>query len=169
MKNNAQRNTIRNAKSSVNSTIILHLMLRDSYLAGVPIYSSNAKVCAYPLSASYRQVDLVFCESIGNALSSYQVSLACSFLLRSMDVFVVLSLVLGVPTALFIAYLILSTCLGGRFRARVSGAYTHVKQGSSFSYGRTYVQGLGSTINQGGWEQIEMETMLEPRQADEGY
>ncbi len=57
-----------------------------------------------------------------------------------------------------LAYLILSSCIGERFRARISGATMSI---TGTSYRPTYARNLASAMSQGGWEQIEMENMLD--------
>lgn len=74
-----------------------------------------------------------------------------------MNVLVLLSLLLFVPFLLFLVFLALSSCMGDRFRARVSGITFNPRH---TSFGRSYARGLGSGAGQGGWEQIEMEDML---------
>ena len=90
-----------------------------------------------------------------------------------MNIWITLSLLLFIPFALFIgtsrlhlhlhaltltAYLILSTCLGDRVRARFNGIPLDLNQ---HSYGRTYAKNLGSNMSQGGWENIEMQDMYD--------
>lgn len=74
-----------------------------------------------------------------------------------MNVLVLLSLLLFIPFLLFLVFLALSSCLGDRFRARVSGFTLNPRH---TSFGRNYGRGLGSGAGQAGWEQIEMEDML---------
>jgi len=94
-----------------------------------------------------------------------------------MNIFLLLGLIFFVPLALFVgkyyaysqtdirrilmellAYLILSSCIGDRLRARTSGATMSIP---GISYRRTYARNMASAMNQGGWEQIEMENMLD--------
>lgn len=75
-----------------------------------------------------------------------------------MNIFALLGILFFVPIVLFVAYLILSSCLGDRFRASVAGTALTVRQGS---YGRTYGRNMGSGMHQGGWENIEMQDMLD--------
>lgn len=73
-----------------------------------------------------------------------------------------LILIFLLPVALFIAYLILSSCLGDTFRARLS------RNGlPEVSYGRTYARSLGGVAGGMGGEQIEMQDMLDGRRGIE--
>lgn len=74
-----------------------------------------------------------------------------------MNFLVLLSLLFLVPILLFIAWLAVSSCMGDRFRARVSGI-TFMPRTTSF--GRSYVRGLMAGSGSAGWEQIEMEDMM---------
>lgn len=74
-----------------------------------------------------------------------------------MNIFILLAVVLFIPVVLFIAYLILSSCLGDRFRARIAGVPLNLREGS---YRRTYGRNIGASISQGGWEQIEMQNVI---------
>jgi hypothetical protein len=74
-----------------------------------------------------------------------------------MNFLVLLSLLFLLPLLLFIAWLAVSSCMGDRFRARVSGI-TFMPRNTSF--GRGYARGLGSGAGSAGWEQIEMEDMM---------
>lgn len=76
-----------------------------------------------------------------------------------MNIFLILGLILFLPLLLFAAYLLLSSCLGDSFRARISGVPVNIRQ---TTYGQTYARNIGSATGQGGWEQIEMEDMMEP-------
>lgn len=76
-----------------------------------------------------------------------------------MNIFIILGLILFLPLLLFAAYLLLSSCLGDSFRARISGVPVNIRQ---TTYGQTYARNIGSATGQGGWEQIEMEDMMEP-------
>jgi hypothetical protein len=70
-----------------------------------------------------------------------------------MNVLLLLTLLFFIPFALFLAFLALSSCLGDRFRARMSSTPQHA------SFGRSYVAGLAGA-GHAGWEQIEMEDVL---------
>jgi hypothetical protein len=74
-----------------------------------------------------------------------------------MNVIVLLSLLLFIPFLFFLVFLALSSCMGDRFRAHVSGITFNPRHAS---FGRGYARGLGSGAGQAGWEQIEMEDML---------
>ena|ERR1700761_186089 len=63
----------------------------------------------------------------------------------------------------WLVYLALSSCLGDSLRRGRSGS-THFGQQTSFDRG--YVMNLSSGAGQAGWEQIEMENML--NHEDEG-
>ena len=52
----------------------------------------------------------------------------------------------------------LSSCLGDNLRARISGVALDARQGA---YGRTFARTMTSGVAQSGWEQIEMEDMLD--------
>jgi hypothetical protein len=78
-----------------------------------------------------------------------------------MNIFLLLSLVFFLPLLLLIAWLIFSTCMGDSYRARVAGVPIHPRHAS---YGKTYTRNMGSGMNQGGFEQIEMENMLDPEE-----
>jgi len=80
-----------------------------------------------------------------------------------MNIFVLLGFILFLPLVLFAAYLVLSSCLGDSFRARLAGVPVDVQQAT---YGRTYTRNFGSGAGHGGWEQIEMEDMMEPALRD---
>ena len=55
------------------------------------------------------------------------------------------------------AWLTLSSCLGDGVRARIAGVTVTPRHGS---YGRSYVRNMHSGAGQAGWEQIEMEDMM---------
>jgi hypothetical protein len=57
-------------------------------------------------------------------------------------------------------YLALSSCLGDSLRRRRSSTSVPV---SMTSFGKQYAMNLNSGVGQGGWEQIEMENMLDPK------
>jgi hypothetical protein len=77
-----------------------------------------------------------------------------------MNIYILLGLVFFLPLALLIAWLIFSTCMGDSYRARrVAGVPLTMRNAT---YGKTYTRNMGSAINQGGFEQIEMENMLDP-------
>lgn len=52
----------------------------------------------------------------------------------------------------------LSSCLGDSFRASIAGVSLNPRHAD---FGRSYARGLGSGTGQAGWEQIEMEEMLD--------
>ncbi|KAF4555586.1 Hypothetical protein D9617_2g055480 [Elsinoe fawcettii] len=81
-----------------------------------------------------------------------------------MNVFVLLGLLLGLPFILFIAWCALSSCLGDSFRARFGGVTINPRLGS---YGRSYARQMTTGAGQGGWEQIEMEDMMDEQQDSE--
>ena len=81
-----------------------------------------------------------------------------------MHVLVLLSFLLFVPFLFFLAFLALSSCMGDRFRARVSGITLNPRHAS---FGRNYMRGMGSGAAGAGWEQIEMEDMLGEDSEDE--
>lgn len=68
-----------------------------------------------------------------------------------------LALLFLLPLVLFVAYLILSSCMGDNFRARISGTTVTPR---TMTFGREYSKGLGSGASHSGWEQIEMEDMM---------
>lgn len=72
-----------------------------------------------------------------------------------MGIILLLTLLLFVPFLLFLVFLGLSSCMGDRFRAQVSGFSLNPRHGS---FGRRYGQQLGTGV--GGWEQIEMEDII---------
>jgi len=76
-----------------------------------------------------------------------------------MNIFLLLGLIFFLPVTLLIGWLILSSCMGDSVRARVGGAPLNVRHAA---YGKTYLRNFGSAVNQGGFEQIEMENMMEP-------
>jgi hypothetical protein len=81
-----------------------------------------------------------------------------------MNIWILLGLICFLPLALLAAWLILSTCMGDSFRARVAGVPVNVRQAN---YGKTYARNLpnfGSGLNQGGFEQIELENMMDPEE-----
>ncbi|OQV04207.1 hypothetical protein CLAIMM_09123 [Cladophialophora immunda] len=73
-----------------------------------------------------------------------------------MGILALLSLLLFVPLLFFIAFLALSSCLGERFRARVSGFTINSRHGS---YDRTYFRTM-TNPGPSSSEHIELETML---------
>jgi hypothetical protein len=77
-----------------------------------------------------------------------------------MNVLILLSLLFLLPFLFFLVFLALSSCLGDRFRARISGITFNPRYAS---FGRSYGRTVGGGI--GGWEQIEMQDIL--RQEDE--
>ena len=74
---------------------------------------------------------------------------------QKMNVLLLLSLLLFIPFFLFLGFLALSSCMGDRFRARVSGITLNPRH---TSFGRSYAQGLGLGAGQAGW--IEMDETL---------
>jgi hypothetical protein len=60
---------------------------------------------------------------------------------------------------IFKAYLALSSCLGDSLRRQRNMS---PRPASMTSFGKQYAMNLNSGAGQGGWEQIEMENMLEP-------
>lgn len=74
-----------------------------------------------------------------------------------MGALVLLSFLFIIPFILFLVYLGLSSCMGDRFRARVSGITFNPRHAS---FGRNYRRGMGSGAGSAGWEQIEMEDMM---------
>jgi len=78
-----------------------------------------------------------------------------------MNIWILLGLIFFLPLALLSAWLILSTCMGDSFRARVAGVPVNVRQAN---YGKTYARNFGSGLNQSGFEQIELENMMDPEE-----
>jgi hypothetical protein len=79
-----------------------------------------------------------------------------------MHVLILLSLLFFIPFIFFLVFLALSSCLGDRFRARVSGITFNPRYAS---FGRSYGRTVGAGI--GGWEQIEMQDILREEAEDE--
>lgn len=77
----------------------------------------------------------------------------------SMNIFLLLGLIFFFPLALLVGWLVLSSCMGDSVRARVAGVPLNVRHAA---YGKTYLRNFGSAVNQGGFEQIEMENMMDP-------
>lgn len=93
-----------------------------------------------------------------------------------MNVVLLLSLLLLLPFLLFLgmrpphrpnrsvthisgpAYLALSSCMGDGFRASIPGVSINPRHAS---FGRAYGRTMGSGAGQAGWEQIEMQGMLD--------
>ncbi|EKG13504.1 Glutamine amidotransferase type 1 [Macrophomina phaseolina MS6] len=75
-----------------------------------------------------------------------------------MDIWIILGLIFFLPLVLFIAWMALSSCLGDSFRASIAGVSLNPRHAD---FGRSYARGLGSGTGQAGWEQIEMEEMLD--------
>ncbi|KAF2753036.1 hypothetical protein EJ05DRAFT_480751 [Pseudovirgaria hyperparasitica] len=72
-------------------------------------------------------------------------------------------LILLLPITAFFAFLILSSCMGDRFRARVQARLSPLSAVSypgQASFGRTYARSMMSGAAPAGWEQIEMEDMM---------
>ncbi|KAK4544965.1 hypothetical protein LTR36_003870 [Oleoguttula mirabilis] len=61
---------------------------------------------------------------------------------------------------LVLAFFALSSCLGDEIRATWSG---HSRTARPTTYGLQYARVMGHGGNQAGWEQIEMEDMLDER------
>ena len=78
-----------------------------------------------------------------------------------MDIWILLGLIFFLPLVLLAGWLILSTCMGDSFRARVAGVPVNVRQAN---YGKIYARNFGSGLNQGGFEQIELENMMDPEE-----
>ncbi|OAX83319.1 hypothetical protein ACJ72_02319 [Emergomyces africanus] len=79
-----------------------------------------------------------------------------------MNVIWLLSLLLLGPILLLIAFLVLTSCLGDNFRARIAGFSVNPREGA---YGRSYLRTMtnsGSAMS----EQIELEDMLRDRADD---
>ena len=86
------------------------------------------------------------------------VYLGAEGVVSDMDGLLLLIIVCSVVLALFVVYLILSSCMGDRFRARISGAGMDINSGS---YEKAYARNFASALQHGGWEQIEMQDMLD--------
>ncbi|KAI9665490.1 MAG: hypothetical protein M1831_001632 [Alyxoria varia] len=88
-----------------------------------------------------------------------------------MDILILLSLILFVPLALFLGYLVLSSCLGDRLRARTRTSNPVTRwdfiTGHGF-YGKTYARNLAAGVTGGGWEGIEMDELFEEGHEDDG-
>lgn len=76
-----------------------------------------------------------------------------------MNVVLLLLLLFFIPLSLLLAWFAVSSCLGDDIRAQWSGR-THT---TPVTYGRSYAHAMGG---QAGWEQIEMQDMLEHREDD---
>lgn len=76
-----------------------------------------------------------------------------------------LAVLISVPLVLFVAWLILSSCLGDSFRLRVSNTAIHPRRAL---FDRNYLRSVTSN-GQGTWNQIEMDDMLgeSPRSSSE--
>lgn len=83
-----------------------------------------------------------------------------------MNIFIILILLIVLPLVLFMAWLILSSCLGDNVRASIAGASFNPRQaGASLdprrgAYGRSYARGMGFDMGLAGSEQIEMENVM---------
>ncbi|TKX21895.1 hypothetical protein C1H76_5787 [Elsinoe australis] len=77
-----------------------------------------------------------------------------------MNVAVLLGLLFGLPFSLLLAWCALSSCLGDSVRARFGGVTVNPRYGN---YGRSYARQMASGAGQGGWEQIEMQDMMDER------
>ncbi|OJD40683.1 glutamine amidotransferase type 1 [Diplodia corticola] len=82
-----------------------------------------------------------------------------------MGIWIILGLIFFLPLVMFIAWMALSSCLGDSLRATIAGASMNPRQAS---FGRSYARGLGSGTGQAGWEQIEMEEMLDHVEDSDG-
>ena len=80
-----------------------------------------------------------------------------------MNVLVLLSLLFFIPLLFWLVFLALSSCMGDQFRARVAGIPVTFNPRHA-SFGRQYTRGFGSGAGSAGWEQIEMEDLM-----DESY
>ncbi|KAL2070344.1 hypothetical protein VTL71DRAFT_13370 [Oculimacula yallundae] len=68
----------------------------------------------------------------------------------------ILVILIAIPLALFVAWLIVSSCLGDSFRMRVSNVSINPRRAL---FDRNYLQTVTSN-GQGSWNQIEMDDML---------
>ncbi|KAF2721566.1 hypothetical protein K431DRAFT_68610 [Polychaeton citri CBS 116435] len=69
---------------------------------------------------------------------------------------------------LLLAWWALSSCLGDDIRAAISGRSGN-RSSQMRTYGLDYARSLGHGNHQGGWEQIEMEDMMDKGWQDEDY
>ena len=77
-----------------------------------------------------------------------------------MNTFLLLVILLLSFVVLVLAWFAISSCLGDEIRAHLSGRrQLYVPT----SYGMQYARVMGHGGNQAGWEQIEMEDMLDKR------
>ncbi|KAG4437534.1 hypothetical protein IFR05_006968 [Cadophora sp. M221] len=67
-----------------------------------------------------------------------------------------LALLISVPLALFVAWLIVSSCLGDSFRMRISNVSINPRRAL---FDRNYLRTVTSD-GHGSWNQIEMDDML---------
>lgn len=78
----------------------------------------------------------------------------------TMNTFLLLMVGLASFLLLVLALFALSSCLGDEIRAAWSGRERYVPT----TFGQQYARSMGQGGNQGGWEQIEMEDLM-----DESY
>ncbi|KAA6407700.1 MAG: hypothetical protein FRX48_08538 [Lasallia pustulata] len=81
-----------------------------------------------------------------------------------MHIFLLLALLISLPILLFVAYLAISSCLGDRFRARISGFTLNPRHAV---YDRSYLRTMtnsGPALS----EQIEMHDIMNDN-IDEDY
>jgi len=74
-----------------------------------------------------------------------------------MDVFLVFVIVLLAFIVSTLAWFAISSCLGDEIRAQISNRTEHMVP---TTFGQQYARIMGNS-NQAGWEQIEMEDMLD--------
>jgi len=77
-----------------------------------------------------------------------------------MNLFLLLLVLLFTFLALLLAWFVISSCLGDEIRAHLSGRRQTF---ALTTYGLQYARVMGHGGNQAGWEQIEMEDMLNER------
>jgi hypothetical protein len=75
----------------------------------------------------------------------------------TMNTFLLLMVGLASFLVLVLALFALSSCLGDEIRAVWSGREQYVPT----TFGQQYARSMGHGGNQGGWEQIEMEDMMD--------
>lgn len=76
-----------------------------------------------------------------------------------MNILLLLSLLFCIPLLFFVVYLAISCCLGDDFRGRLSGVSFDPRNAI---YGKTYARSMASgSSGQAGWEQIEMQDILD--------
>jgi hypothetical protein len=74
-----------------------------------------------------------------------------------MNVFLLLMVGLATFLTLILAFFALSSCLGDEIRAAWSGRERHIPT----TFGQQYARSMGHGGNQAGWEQIEMEDLMD--------